>query len=406
MAYINPVNQSLVNQADNRYQLAQAMGMNALQPQQGVASPLGALAKILSVYFAKRGMDQAQSERQSTLQEQQSQNRMEMANALSAYRGDTPYQPSPMETFGPEDQLPPGLKMEGQGQDRGALLQALMESENPQYQQMAFKAMLGGSELPSSIQEWQMYNSMAPQDQERYLQMKRANKFLDVGTGFVVPSQTEPTQVRPVASRGLKPSEEPGYKADVKTAEKTAEAEVKKIQNKPKVIAAISDLERQTNVVQDTINKALETISPWSTGAGALFDFLPESEAGKLKNYLDTIRANVGFDKLQRMRDMSPTGGALGQVSELENRLLQAVNGALDPRQSDQLRENLMTIKDLYSQVLEEKRQAFTQDYGETLAPRETSYRSAEDVKSAFQNGEISEEQALDVLRTQFGFDE
>ena len=86
---------------------------------------------------------------------------------------------------------------------------------------------------------------------------------------------------------------------------------------------------------------------------------------GKLKNELETIKANVGFDKLQRMRDNSPTGGALGQVSELENRLLQAVNGALDPAQSDQLRENLKSIKELYAQVIAEKRKAFALDFGD-----------------------------------------
>jgi len=79
---------------------------------------------------------------------------------------------------------------------------------------------------------------------------------------------------------------------------------------------------------------------------------------------LDTIKANVGFDKLQNMRDNSKTGGALGQVSELENKLLQAVNGALDPAQRDQLEQNLSNIKVLYIEVLEEKRQQLKKHYG------------------------------------------
>ena len=64
------------------------------------------------------------------------------------------------------------------------------------------------------------------------------------------------------------------------------------------------------------------------------------------------------------MRANSPTGGALGQVSDLENKLLQAVQGALDPLQSKQLVENLQNIKQLYAAVMEERRRAFQHDYG------------------------------------------
>jgi len=67
---------------------------------------------------------------------------------------------------------------------------------------------------------------------------------------------------------------------------------------------------------------------------------------------LDTIRANLGFDKLQEMRDASPTGGALGQVSDFENRLLQASVANLDQRQSsEKLLENLALIEGIYKDI-------------------------------------------------------
>ena len=47
-----------------------------------------------------------------------------------------------------------------------------------------------------------------------------------------------------------------------------------------------------------------------------------------------TIKGNVGFDKLQAMREASPTGGALGQVSELELKLLMSTIGSLDQAQN------------------------------------------------------------------------
>lgn len=132
-----------------------------------------------------------------------------------------------------------------------------------------------------------------------------------------------------------------------------------------KAQSALKSFQQQADIVVDNVDKALELAdSGWATGYGSLLSPLPNTEARKLRNYLDTIKANVGFDKLQQMRDNSPTGGALGQVSEMENRLLQAVNGALDPAQADQLKENLQVIRKLYPAVMEERNRAFEQDFG------------------------------------------
>ena len=43
----------------------------------------------------------------------------------------------------------------------------------------------------------------------------------------------------------------------------------------------------------------------------------------------DTVVSNIGFERLQAMRDASPTGGALGQVSDNELRLLSSALGSL-----------------------------------------------------------------------------
>jgi hypothetical protein len=81
---------------------------------------------------------------------------------------------------------------------------------------------------------------------------------------------------------------------------------------------------------------------------------------GLLKNYggtgaLDvnelgkTIRANIGFDRLQRMREESPTGGALGQVAVQELEALQASLGSLNTSQgAPQLLRNLERLETQY----------------------------------------------------------
>jgi hypothetical protein len=176
----------------------------------------------------------------------------------------------------------------------------------------------------------------------------------------------------PLSGAGLPPNviqktipleDRPDARGAQTTATEQAKVDVERGKNQSKAKTALSQFETQAELVTSTIDKALKNISPWSTGYGTLLSRLPETQARALQNDLDTIKANIGFDRLQQMRDASPTGGALGNVSEMENKLLQAVNGALDPGQSAQLKENLTTIKQLYGQVLEERREAYDSDY-------------------------------------------
>jgi hypothetical protein len=48
-----------------------------------------------------------------------------------------------------------------------------------------------------------------------------------------------------------------------------------------------------------------------------------------------TIQANIGFDRLNQMRLESPTGGALGNITEQELKFLQSVLGSIDLNQKD-----------------------------------------------------------------------
>ena len=86
---------------------------------------------------------------------------------------------------------------------------------------------------------------------------------------------------------------------------------------------------------------------------GKLLSYVGGSDANNLRAQLDTIRSNVGFDKLQAMREASPTGGALGNVSEKENLYLQSVLGNVDQSQSpEQLKRNLLRLREAYLDIV------------------------------------------------------
>ncbi|HEY1089902.1 MAG TPA: glucosaminidase domain-containing protein [Burkholderiaceae bacterium] len=90
-----------------------------------------------------------------------------------------------------------------------------------------------------------------------------------------------------------------------------------------------------------------------SAGAGARLAGIPATNARDLAAALDTIKANIGFAELNSMRQQSPTGGALGNVTERELAYLQAVAGSLDQGQSPAaLKANLDRLWNAYQDVI------------------------------------------------------
>jgi len=132
----------------------------------------------------------------------------------------------------------------------------------------------------------------------------------------------------------------------------------------PKAEIALKQYQVQDKIVGETIDRAIAKANGWTTGFwGSAASKVPGTAAHDLMNTLNTIKANLGFDKLQAIRDASPTGGALGQVSEMENILLQSVWGSVEQSQTqEQLVENLNRIKAIREQYAILKRQAYEQD--------------------------------------------
>ncbi len=109
-------------------------------------------------------------------------------------------------------------------------------------------------------------------------------------------------------------------------------------------------------VVQD-IDRALSDIAGnplMTTGVGAaITGGWAGSPAYNVGALIDTVKANAGFEELQAMREASPTGAALGSVTEKEIAYLQATIGNLDPKQGEpQLRDNLKRVKNAYMDII------------------------------------------------------
>lgn len=114
----------------------------------------------------------------------------------------------------------------------------------------------------------------------------------------------------------------------------------------------------RAKVIINKAKDALKNVGPLTTGMGSAIADVPligrGSKAKDLASTVDTIKANLGFEQLAKMRQASPTGGALGQIAVRELEFLQAAVSNLNPDQSEDLvRSNLNEVITRYQNWLD-----------------------------------------------------
>lgn len=101
------------------------------------------------------------------------------------------------------------------------------------------------------------------------------------------------------------------------------------------------------------------------TGMEGMFPNTPGGSAADLSAKMGSIAARVGFQAMQDMRAASKTGGAVGSVSDYEEKLFQQQIASLDTKQSpEQMKQSLQAIIDHAAQAKQRLAAAYQQDYG------------------------------------------
>lgn len=112
--------------------------------------------------------------------------------------------------------------------------------------------------------------------------------------------------------------------------------------------------------------------SPGLSRAVGVGSYIPGIRGGSKVDadaLITALKSQVGFNVLQNMRDMSKTGGALGQISDKEEELLQNNLAALSTDQSPaQFRQQLMRIRQFAVQSKQRMQGAFDAQYGQQQA--------------------------------------
>jgi hypothetical protein len=104
--------------------------------------------------------------------------------------------------------------------------------------------------------------------------------------------------------------------------------------------------ERERRVLS-SIDELLPKVGEFTTGFGSVLSGVPRSDARAFAAELATLKANIAFNELAAMRAASKTGGALGNISNVELQLLESTLGALDAGQAPaQVTAQLNKIRD------------------------------------------------------------
>lgn len=94
-------------------------------------------------------------------------------------------------------------------------------------------------------------------------------------------------------------------------------------------------------------------LDPVTGISGKAAEKVPSSARISAQGSVDTIKANIGFERLNQMRQESPTGGALGNITEQELKFLQGVLGTinLDEKPADTLRK-IERLEKIYNDIM------------------------------------------------------
>jgi hypothetical protein len=195
---------------------------------------------------------------------------------------------------------------------------------------------------------------------------------------FIPGSAADPSTVVPPnyrrAANGIDLEFIPGGPADPKVmaAKTTVTLSAKDKESReakyPQATSALKGFEAKTKQFDSVINelienkKGLDEITGFFAGRT---DVSAMSDAGRRAlSLFNTITAKGGFSELQAMRNASPTGGALGNVSNQEGQQLINSFGALARTQSgDDLRKSLATAKSDLQNLKERMREAYDLTY-------------------------------------------
>ena len=213
-----------------------------------------------------------------------------------------------------------------------------------------------------------------------------------------------PMLVQAATGRGLLPaamatggppsSAEPGQfgvtqtPAEAELAKTRAATQGQREQLQPKEAGALQDLDNTSTMTSQIVHQMLgdtydtksgrwieggatpQVRSGEVGGIGLLMSHVPGTQAYNVDQQLEHLRAMTSMEKLQNLRDNSPTGAGLGRVTQQEINLLAAMNGSTDQGQTlQQFNANMRRQLQQLDLMIQNRHNVYNQTYGNIQQP-------------------------------------
>jgi len=150
-----------------------------------------------------------------------------------------------------------------------------------------------------------------------------------------------------------------GYKFDfndelkqqeiIETSQNFTKAQGVYHEDRPRMQRTIRTFASKRDAIEREVNAVLELLDGKTQAIGGVLQYIPGTDRKTIEGKIQMLVANIGFAEIQKMREQSKSGGALGQVTEKELAFLQAVLGRLSQFDDPQvLRDNLGIVLQEY----------------------------------------------------------
>lgn len=169
----------------------------------------------------------------------------------------------------------------------------------------------------------------------------------------------------------IPPEQTAGHKKDVAAAEVAGKTgETRKWEAAPeraRVEIRMAPMDRLAGTVDRLLAMpGLDEITGWRS----MLPVIPGTERANAQAQMDVLKSQVAQTVLQMYREMSKTGGAVGQVSNFEQQMFQNNLAALDAAQTpEEFRKQLGLLKDFVAGSKQRLMNAYKSQYETTVSP-------------------------------------
>lgn len=174
-------------------------------------------------------------------------------------------------------------------------------------------------------------------------------------------------QAKELRAKGVKITSDK-YEIQSSTPEDRNDAKTKADQPRAKksVQEAIREAQKMKHHAQNILDSGFVGASTGLTGV--VTRWTPGTPTFDVDADINTLKTEIGFGALQKMRETSKTGGAIGSVSDREQYMLQNSLENLDPKQSSKkFKKNLRKVIEHADNTIAGYQRAYSETYGEDL---------------------------------------